>query len=283
MLRRAEHADAPSAAAPAAGGVAITWLGHATVLLAIGGLRILTDPVLGRRTFVLRRLVAAPNSELAEDVDVVLVSHAHADHLDLPSVRSVRPAGVILAPSAAARSLRRHAGAAVREATAGSSFELRGVTVETVHAEHDGRRWPRGPDTEAVGYVVRAGMAVYFAGDTDLCPEMSALRGHVDVALIPVAGWGPTLGHGHLDPGRAARAVATIAPRVAIPIHWGTLGLPWTRPSREERHAPARAFVEAAARLAPDVEVRVLEPSERTTVHPEPATSRSSRSPSRST
>jgi L-ascorbate metabolism protein UlaG (beta-lactamase superfamily) len=260
MLRREDHS-----------GAAITWLGHATVLIEVGGLRILTDPVLGRRTFLLRRLVAAPKRELVQDVDVVLVSHAHADHLDLSSVRSVRPAGPIFAPAAAVRYLRRHAVAGVQEAIAGSSVEHRGVTVQTVHADHDGRRWPRGRDTAAVGYVVRGGASVYFAGDTDLCPEMSALSGHVDIALIPVAGWGPTVPEGHLNPERAARAVATIAPRVAIPIHWGTLGLPWTRPSDDERHAPVRAFAEAAARHAPDVEVRVLEPSERTTVHPEPA------------
>ena len=245
------------------GDAAITWLGHATVLLELGGFRILTDPVLGRHTFLLRRLVARPRSETLEHIDAVLVSHAHTDHLDLPSLRRVRSDGPVLAPPAAARCLQRfHA----REVTAGSSVDLGGVTVDAVPAEHDGRRWPRGPSAEAVGYVVSGEVSVYFAGDTDLYPEMSALRGRVDVALIPVAGWGPTLGDGHLTPERAAQAVATITPRVAIPIHWGTLGLPWARHSREERHAPLRAFVEAAARLAPHTDVRVLEPGERTVI-----------------
>ena len=222
--------------------------------------------MLGRRTFFLRRLVAPPRSEAVDDIDAVLISHAHADHLDPPSLRRVHLAGPVLAPRAAAGCLRRGGGRAVQEVTAGSSVVLRGVTVETVHAEHDGRRWPRGPSAAAVGYVVSAGASVYFAGDTDIYPEMSALGGRVDVALLPVSGWGSTLGDGHLTPERAAQALATIAPRVAVPIHWGTLGLPWTRPSREARYAPAGAFAEAAARLAPDVHVRVLEPGERTTV-----------------
>jgi L-ascorbate metabolism protein UlaG (beta-lactamase superfamily) len=85
----------------------------------------------------------------------------------------------------------------------------------------------------------------------------------MDVALLPVGGWGPRLGPGHLDPDRAAEALRLLRPRVAIPIHWGTylrLGL-----SRDARtlHEPAERFGRRAAVLAPEVDVRVLAPGER--------------------
>ena len=84
----------------------------------------------------------------------------------------------------------------------------------------------RGPHTrvaaDAVGYVLRAGgVAVYFPGDTDLFPEM-ATWAPIDVALLPIWGWGPTLGEGHLDPGRAVQATELIGPGLVVPIHWGT-------------------------------------------------------------
>jgi L-ascorbate metabolism protein UlaG (beta-lactamase superfamily) len=116
-----------------------------------------------------------------------------------------------------------------------------------------------------VGFVLSGeSSSVYFAGDTDLFDEMSDLAGSVDVALLPVWGWGPTLGPGHLDPARAATAAQRIAPRLTIPIHWGTYALP--RPFRGSRdpHAPPDAFAGHLADLAPEIEVRILEPGERT-------------------
>jgi L-ascorbate metabolism protein UlaG (beta-lactamase superfamily) len=91
---------------------------------------------------------------------------------------------------------------------------------------------------------------------------LAALRGEVDAALLPVWGWGSTLGPGHLDPERAARAAAMIAPQVAIPIHWGTfaLGRPARRPA--DPGWPARRFAELAGEYAPTVQVSVLAPGE---------------------
>ncbi len=108
-----------------------------------------------------------------------------------------------------------------------------------------------------IGYLAQGARSVYFAGDTDLFEQMEQLRGRVDVALLPIWGWGPTLGPGHLDPERAAQAAATIAPKIAIPIHWGTfaLGLP-VRPPEDPRR-PVREFVAMVGAHAPAVEVRV--------------------------
>ncbi|MGH2876934.1 MAG: MBL fold metallo-hydrolase, partial [Solirubrobacteraceae bacterium] len=89
----------------------------------------------------------------------------------------------------------------------------------------------------------------------------------LDVALLPVAGWGPTLGTGHMGPLDAARAARLIHPRIAIPVHWGTL-LPIGLAGRHGGRLgdPPRAFVEHAALLAPDIEVRILQPGQETTL-----------------
>lgn len=99
----------------------------------------------------------------------------------------------------------------------------------------------------------------YFAGDTGLFDSMAEAVGEVDVALLPVGGWGPCLGPHHLDAGRAAEALARIAPRSAVPVHYGTywpIGLDAVRP--HEFHAPGDEFVRRSAELAPEVTVHLL-------------------------
>ena len=93
-------------------------------------------------------------------------------------------------------------------------------------AATDGARAPRPrPQAQAMGHVLEAGgTRVYASGDTDLFDGMGAL-GPLDVALLPVWGWGPTLGPGHLDPARAAVAVERLRPRVVVPVHWGSLAV----------------------------------------------------------
>jgi L-ascorbate metabolism protein UlaG (beta-lactamase superfamily) len=238
---------------------AVTYLGHATTVIEIDGVKLLTDPVLRNRIAHLRRYAPAPIADgLAPDA--VLVSHAHRDHLDLPSLRTVSRDCPIIVP----RGCGRLAGGRAREVIevdAGGCVRVKTLEVEATPAKHDGRRNPLGRPTPALGYEVTGSLRVYFAGDTDLFPEMAALAGGLDLALLPVAGWGPKLGPGHLDPERAARAAALLRPRIAVPIHWGTFAPPRGRPADPE--APALEFERQAARQAPEVDVRVLWPGER--------------------
>jgi L-ascorbate metabolism protein UlaG (beta-lactamase superfamily) len=92
---------------------------------------------------------------------------------------------------------------------------------------------------------------------------MAGLAGRVDLALLPVGGWGLRLGRGHMDPERAAAAAALIRPAVAVPIHWGTLA-PWgmRRLAGSGFGTPGTAFAEAVTRLAPTVRALVLSPGE---------------------
>ena len=192
----------------------VTWLGHATVLLELGPTRLLTDPVLRDRVAHLLRRVPTPPRPA--DVDAVLISHLHLDHLDKPSLKGL--AKVAIAPRGATKYL---PGYEVHEVHAGETTTIGEVGVEAVPAWHDGRRrpGPGAPELDTLGYLVDG---IWFAGDTDLNPEMEALRGRVEVALIPIWGWGPSLGPGHLDPASAAEAIELIQPEIAIPIHWGT-------------------------------------------------------------
>jgi L-ascorbate metabolism protein UlaG (beta-lactamase superfamily) len=252
---------APTSNAPSTA-LAITWLGHATVLLEIDGVRAITDPVLRDRVGPLVRI--APEAHVSGPVDCVLLSHLHADHTDLPSLRALERTGPVLAPHPAREWLVGKGLRDVRELDLGSEIGVAGLRVLATAAVHDPRRRPFGPAADPVGYVIRGSSAVYFAGDTDLFAGMAELRGAVDVALLPVWGWGARVGAGHLDPQSAAEAAALIAPAVAIPIHWGTFAL--ARPARREADParPAREFAELTRRYAPAVEVRVLAPGERT-------------------
>jgi L-ascorbate metabolism protein UlaG (beta-lactamase superfamily) len=240
----------------------ITFLGHATVLVELGGVRFLTDPVLRARVAHLRR--HGPRPGVPRDVDAVLISHLHHDHLDLPSLRLLGGHPRVIAPAGAKRLVER-AGFQVEELEQGRETDIRGVRVEAVRALHPSERLPvRGPWAEPLGFVIGRQPSVYFAGDTDLFPEMEELAS-LDVALLPVAGWGPRLGPGHMDAERAAQAAAVLRPRVAIPIHWGTLHPRFTRRG-EWFSGPGSEFAAQVAAVAPEVEVRVLRPGESTSV-----------------
>ena len=243
----------------------MTWIGHATVLIETGGVRLLTDPVLGRRIGLLRRVTRVPSPDVLDRIDAVLVSHLHSDHVELRSLRRAGRNATVLASGRAVAWLRRHGVRHAHPLAPGATVRVGGIAIEATPARHDGRRWPVGAPVESVGFHIDGPARVYFAGDTDLFPEMAALRGRVDIALLPVWGWGPDIGPGHLDPERAARAAAIIEPELAIPIHWGTLTPIGTRPSRARLAEPARAFAAESANVAPAVDVRVLEPGERTT------------------
>jgi L-ascorbate metabolism protein UlaG (beta-lactamase superfamily) len=111
----------------------------------------------------------------------------------------------------------------------------------------------------ALGYSVTGQKRIYFTGDTALFPDMAEIAARPDVALLPIWGWGPSLGPGHLDPQRAAEALALIRPKIAVPIHWGTYYVPgFVRRRPHSLIAPARAFVQAASTNAPEVKVRIL-------------------------
>jgi L-ascorbate metabolism protein UlaG (beta-lactamase superfamily) len=237
----------------------LTYVGHATTLIEVDGTRLLTDPVLGAGVLHIRRLGPVP--AIPPRLDAILVSHAHYDHLDLPSLRRL-PADVpVIAPHGLASLVKQRGGHEIIGVAPGERVRVGNVDVVATTAVHDGTRLRFTKDLGAVGFVVEGTARVYFAGDTDVFDGMRGLAPDLDVALIPVWGWGPDVGEGHLDPEGAAKAAALIAPKVAVPIHWGTLASPrvWWR---DDPHMPAREFERLAAVHAPGVAVRILAPGE---------------------
>ena len=232
------------------------FFGHSTVLVDLDGVRLLTDPVTRARIGPLRRVEPVPLRDHLRDIDAVLISHLHWDHLDVPSLRHLGRDVPIFVPAGAGSWLRRIGFHDVRELAVGESADVGGLIVRAVPAVHSGFRPPLGPTAPPLGFVIRGSQTVYFAGDTDLFEGMAELGEPIDLAFIPVWGWGPTLGRGrHLDPLRAAQALRLIRPRAAVPIHWGTY---WPhalgRVFPERLVEPPAAFVEYASELAPDVQ-----------------------------
>jgi L-ascorbate metabolism protein UlaG (beta-lactamase superfamily) len=241
----------------------VTYVGHATVQIALDGVRLLTDPVLRTRMGHLRRRHGRVDPEALRGIDTILISHAHYDHLDIPSLERLGRVTPIVVPRGVGALVRRRSFAHVMEIDEGEEISVGALSVTATLAEHDGRRTPFASG-RALGYVVEGSSRIYFAGDTDLFPAMAEL-GHIDLALVPIWGWGPSLGRGkHMDPERAAESLSLLRPRIAVPIHWGTyhplhLGL---REAPRYLSEPPERFVRAAADVAPDVEVRVLQPGE---------------------
>jgi L-ascorbate metabolism protein UlaG (beta-lactamase superfamily) len=121
----------------------------------------------------------------------------------------------------------------------------------------------------ALGFVVEGDSRTWYAGDTGLFDEMSELA-PLDLALIPVGGWGPTLGsHGHLDAAAGAEALRRVKSSWAVPVHYGTfwpIGLTRVRPHMFSD--PGEEFARRSARTAPDTQVRVLDHGETLTIGP---------------
>lgn len=237
------------------------------MLIELDGKGLLTDPVLRDRLAVLRRV--APKAVLdISRVDALLVSHVHYDHLDLPSLRRFPPSTPLVVPRGARRHLGRLDMTDVTELAYGEEATFGRVRVQATFADHEARRRPLGRAVPSLGYLVAGSASVYFAGDTDLFDGMAEIGSGLDVALLPIAGWGPRVPAGHLDPARAAEAVARLRPRVVIPIHWGTYRRFDLRGDAESVHEPAAAFSRSVAELAPDVAVTVLAPGETVAIEP---------------
>lgn len=239
----------------------ITWGGHATVLIEMDGVRVVTDPVLRRRVVHLLRHVPEPGPAFVDRVDAVLISHLHFDHLDLPTLKRFARGTRVIVPTGAGQMIRKAGFSDVVELKVGESAAVNGVEVRAVTAEHDGRRHPFGVEVDALGYLLKGTREVFFAGDTDVHPELEGLAGELDLALLPIWGWGHKLGPGHMDPRGAAQAAALLQPALTVPIHWGTyfpIGMRGIRGRLLEK--PVAAFEQQMAELAPGLESKVIRP-----------------------
>nr|WP_281372871.1 MBL fold metallo-hydrolase [Kineococcus aurantiacus] len=254
-------------------------MGHSTVTVDVrtpgGSLRVVTDPVLRPGLAHLRRRPATPDPAAWAGCDLALVSHLHHDHLDLPSLRRMRPTVLVTPPGSSdwVRWRLRRPATHVVEVAVGQTRELPTpcgpVQVTALPAHHAGHRTgsgfsraPRG--AEAVEHLLRVpgafpgrdldDLLLWAIGDTGEFAGSDAVLAAAgrapDVALVPVGGWGHTLGPHHLDPRQAAELVARVRPGVSVPVHWGTLHPVALGATMGDRFVePGRRFVREASRL----------------------------------
>jgi L-ascorbate metabolism protein UlaG (beta-lactamase superfamily) len=251
----------------------LTFLGHATMLIEIAGTRILTDPLVFERLLILRRVGSRLDPALHGNLDAVLISHLHVDHLHIRSLVQIGRDTRVIMPAGGERLLVDRGFTRVEGVRPGDRVDVGPVRVTATYAEHDGKRPPLGPTAPALGFVLEEGTTkVYFAGDTDVFPAMVDLAPDLDVAMLPVWGWGPRLGHGHMNPRRAAEALRLLQPRYAVPIHWGTLwpfGMGRVVPGRLTD--PPREFARFARRYSPGVRVLLTPPGQPVAFDPDGA------------
>lgn len=275
-LRRLGTGTAPVDAAPvprpAPGILSVTFVGHATVMLTTARARLLVDPVLERSFYGLRRAKAAGIAdEDLEDIDLVLLTHAHRDHLSRASLARIdRKAALVVPPRCI--SLVRGLGFDIWELDPGGSHPFGDVEVTAVPVRHSGTRGlgdflRRG----ACGYVVRArgpagdaaggsfGASAYVSGDTGYFSGFAEIgrRFHPDVALLPISGYEPAgFREEHLSPLDALYAFDDLHARVLIPTSYGSFPL-----SYEPLEAPLdwlRALARERGLTRPDGERRVV-------------------------
>ena len=214
--------------------VTLAWLGHATVLLNVFGVRILTDPTLYRRIGVdlglgtlgpLRLVECALTPDALPDIDLVLVSHAHFDHLDTPSLGAVRGRPAAVMGPGTSDLLPRRTYSSVRELRWGESATIstpRGdVLVRAIEVKHWGARIRRDTWRGYTGWVVeREGRRLLIGGDTATTPVFGDHRrwGPYDAAVMPIGAYDPWI-HNHCTPEQAVRMADAAGARLIVPVH----------------------------------------------------------------
>jgi len=253
----------PSFAVPraAADRVTVTWVGHASVLLQLGGMNVLTDPVWSERaspvTFLGPRRWVPPGIAFEDlpPIDLVLQSHNHYDHLDSRTVRRIaraHPEATWLVPLGLAAFVRRRGVARVTELDWGQEADVGVLRVACTPAQHfSGRSFRDRGAALWCGWALAAPSArrVFFAGDTGHHPEFGAIGaryGPFDLALLPIGAYEPRwfMRYVHMNPEEAVAAFRALGARAMVPIHWGTFKL--TDEAMDEPPARARAAWQGA-------------------------------------
>ena len=231
LFTRPVRSFAREVAHPAPGHIAVTLVGHASVMLTTHRARLLIDPFLGEFLLGARRREAACLAKAdAAEASMVLISHSHRDRLHLPTLRKVSRRAVIVVPPRCVSLVRGLGLGRAVELAPGQSIGHEDLEITAVAARHDGRRGPIDRTwRSAVGYIVKcAGASVYYAGDTAYFSGFEEIgrRLHPDVALLPIAGYEPPSQRtDHMSPLDALQAFQDLGAKLLVPVGYGTFPL----------------------------------------------------------
>ena len=224
--------------ATASAGVRAVWIGHSSVIVDLDGYRVLTDPMWSERCSPFESIgpkrFHPPPIALADvgRVDAVVISHDHYDHLDMQTIQTLAPRGVMFfVPLGIGAHLERWGVplAQIREMDWGERAQLRGLTIAALPARHySGRLFAHDETQWASWALLGPAHRVYFSGDTGMFPglhDIGASLGPFDLTLIKIGAYGETWPDIHLDPEQAVEANLAVKGRLMLPIHWGTFNL----------------------------------------------------------
>ena len=223
-----------------AGAPRIDWLGHSGFRIRWNGTTLLIDPNTSDRCTISRRLLE-PTVEVADldPIDAVLVSHAHYDHLDMPTLEHIPRPGSVVLPAGSETYFFDPRWSDVRlvPLRAGERSQIGNLEIVAVRAAHNGNRFhPLKSRQGALGYVVRgAGAAIYYSGDTGFDIDFERIRDEYRplLAILPIGAYAPRfpMKYYHLTPEEAVQAAASLGVQAVIPCHFGTFVLALDRPS----------------------------------------------------
>jgi L-ascorbate metabolism protein UlaG (beta-lactamase superfamily) len=245
----------------------ITWIGHSSFLLQLAGQHILIDPVFARFLVVLKRR-RKPGIRLRDlpPIDLVLLTHAHMDHLNLPSLRGIvrnnrrlgAPSPTVIVPSGVQDLVQTLGFAAVHPLTTWSSATVGPCTITLTPARHWGARLFNDVHRGYGGYIVQAaGRTLYHAGDSAAFPGFAEIgeKYHPEIAMLPIGAYYPdSFRSVHTSPEDALQAFHQLGSQVMIPMHHGTFRL-----SLEPMEEPPQRLIAAARRAGCDQQMLLLE------------------------
>ncbi len=243
----------------------IVYGGHSTVLIQMGKAAILTDPNLSKRIWTIRRK-SKPGltQEQLEAVNLVLVSHGHYDHLDLPTVKRLKRNAVVIVPKGLSRYFARYGFTDVRTLSWWEQTTVHGLRIVAVPANHFKGRNPM-VNSLYQGYVIDGEYQIYFAGDTGWFEGFREIGDifRLDIAMLPIGAYKPwsAFGH-HMTPENCVKAMHVLKAKRMIPIHWGAFRL-----SLEPLDEPVKRLEKAARQAGIEPSIVVLKPGEALNLH----------------
>jgi L-ascorbate metabolism protein UlaG (beta-lactamase superfamily) len=206
---------------------AITYVGHATTLVQTGGLNLLTDPIFSNRILLLRRLIepGIPFNQLPK-IDLILISHAHLDHCDIPTLRRFHRDTQVICPRGVGDLLARAGLRKVTELELGEDVRIRDLKITSIPVRHFGQRFFLDSHRGYTAFLVEGGSeSIFFGGDTAYDKRFGEVgkKHKIDIAIIPIGAYKPDTFRGvHCNPPDAIKAYHELNAKWLIPIHWGT-------------------------------------------------------------